>query len=373
MQLNNFDRDTFLSEYWQKKPLVIRSAFTNPYFIEANELAGLACEDVIESRIIQQKNQQWQVEQGPFAESVFTQLPEQDWSLLIQAVDHWVPEVADILEAFDFLPQWRLDDVMVSYAPKGGTVAPHYDFYDVFLIQGEGQRRWQVGQVCDSNSPLIPDTSVKILTEFEPLLDVVLEPGDILYVPAKHAHYGVSIESSLTYSVGFRAPSIRDMIDGVASKALESLTEDIRYQDTAQSLVASRGEIANDAVEQVQRLLQELINDKAMLADWLAEFVTEPKYTEVAVYESELDSLAAVIEEKCQLYKHPAARFAYVDLGNQQANLYINGLSYNLPIEMAQLIAEQTEFDTLLLKKLLSEPRAKELLDNLFKQGVLFV
>lgn len=371
MQLHHFDTNTFLQDYWQKKPLVIRSAFSDPYFIEADDLAGLACEEGIESRIIQQHNQQWQVKHGPFDESLFSQLPEQDWTLLVQAVDHWMPEVADILTAFSFLPQWRLDDIMVSYAPTGGTVAPHYDFYDVFLIQGEGQRRWQVGQVCDSTSALIPDTPVKILTEFEPLLDVVLEPGDMLYVPAKHAHYGVSIQNSLTYSVGFRAPSVRDMMDGVASKALEYLTEDIRYQDCVNSLSASRGEIPPVAIEQVQQLLQTVLQDKALLSEWLAEFVTEPKYSDIVVYESEIESWAEVLNHASHLSKHPAARFAYIDLGNQQAHLYVNGIAYPLSKQAAQLIAEKRLLTIDDVRDLSEAPACEVLLKDLFQQGLL--
>ncbi|KZZ19454.1 hypothetical protein A3752_02010, partial [Oleiphilus sp. HI0081] len=279
--LHNFDVQDFLLNYWQKKPMLISKAFSDPYWLEPSELAGLACEEDVESRIIMQSDQKWQVECGPFEESRFPTLPKRDWTLLVQGLDQWSPEVAEILRSFDFLPSWRLDDIMASYAPVGGTVSQHYDFFDVFLIQGEGSRKWQVGQVCSADSELVPDTSVRILTEFEPKLEVTLEPGDILYIPAKHAHLGVSVENSMTYSVGFRAPSIRDIVDGVATAALEGLKEDERYQDSIEALKAARGNIPEAAITRLRKMLSEALTNETLLANWLGEYVTERKYPEL--------------------------------------------------------------------------------------------
>jgi 50S ribosomal protein L16 3-hydroxylase len=191
MKLNNFDVETFLQEYWQQKPLLIRNAFAdwaNP--LEPDELAGLACEPEVESRLVVGAQGSWAVEHGPLAEARFAALGQEPSTLLVQAVDHHVPEVAALLAPFRFIPNWRIDDVMVSYATDGGGVGPHFDQYDVFLIQGHGQRRWRVGQLCDDNSPLLPHDELRLLADFQATDEWLLEPGDILYVPPRIAHDG---------------------------------------------------------------------------------------------------------------------------------------------------------------------------------------
>ena len=181
MKLNNFDTETFLRDYWQQKPLLIRNAFAdwiNP--LEPDELAGLACEPEVESRLIIGAQGSWAVEHGPLAEARFAVLGQEPSTLLVQAVDHHVPEVAALLAPFRFIPNWRIDDVMVSYATDGGGVGPHFDQYDVFLIQGHGQRRWRVGQLCDDTSALLPHDELRLLADFQATDEWLLEPGDSL-------------------------------------------------------------------------------------------------------------------------------------------------------------------------------------------------
>ena len=339
--LFNFDVQDFLQNYWQKKPMVIRQAFDSPYWLEPGELAGLACEEDVESRIIQRLNKTWQVKCGPFEESLFPAMPEKDWTLLVQGVDQWVPDVQDILKSFSFLPAWRLDDIMVSYAPIGGTVSQHYDFFDVFLIQGEGRRKWQVGQVCGSDSELLSETSVRILREFEARLEVTLEPGDILYIPAKHAHLGVSVENSMTYSVGFRAPSIRDIVDGVATAALEDLKEDDRYQDTLESLKSPRGEIPQAAIQQLQKMLHESLTNESVVSAWLGEYVTERKYPDLELLSEDASEWLAQVREGEGLGRNPASRFAYIN--QAQCKLYVDGFGYECSLPLAQELANSDE------------------------------
>ena len=148
--LGEITADEFLAEYWQKKPLLIRNAIPNFIApIEGDDLAGLSLEEEVESRLV--IGDDWQLEHGPFEESRFETLPDRNWTLLVQGVDLWIPEVADLLKSFDFLPAWRVDDIMVSYAEDGGNVGPHFDYYDVFLLQGSGQRHWQVGKLCSAD------------------------------------------------------------------------------------------------------------------------------------------------------------------------------------------------------------------------------
>ena len=371
MALNGFDIKDFLENYWQKKPMVIRQAFDDASFIEPNDLAGLACEDDIESRIILQKKGEWQVEHGPFPEDRFSTLPDTHWTLLVQGVDQWVPDVAGILKSFDFLPAWRLDDIMVSYAPVGGTVSQHYDFFDVFLIQGEGARSWQVGGVCGSHSEYLPDMPVRILKEFESKVDVTLQPGDILYIPAKHSHLGVSVEDSLTYSVGFRAPSIRDVVDGVSTSALEHLLEDDCYVDTLQSLQAERAEIPADAINHIKELMLRAVNDEDLIRSWLGQYVTDRKYQDHDVLSGEAKNYLARLVQGEVLVKHPSARFAYVVKDQNEAALFADGSQYLASHVLVKYIANQYELGSDKLISLLTSDQDKRLVEELIIAGAL--
>ena len=213
--LGGLTASEFLRDYWQKRPLVIRQAF--PGFqspVSPDELAGLACEEAVESRIVIENDagKPWQLHNGPFSPDRFSDLPEQDWTLLVQGLDHWVPEIADLLDNFRFIPNWRLDDIMASYAPKGGSVGPHYDMYDVFLLQAQGHRRWTFGGHCDHTSPRVEGTPLRILSSWDGEETVTLAPGDMLYLPPGIGHHGVAEDDCITLSVGFRAPTIDDIL-----------------------------------------------------------------------------------------------------------------------------------------------------------------
>tara|TARA_R110001592_G_scaffold116059_1_gene316936 strand:- start:75027 stop:75971 length:945 start_codon:yes stop_codon:yes gene_type:complete len=280
--LASLSTDEFLREYWQKKPLLIRNAF--PDFkspLTPDELAGLSLEEEVESRIVIEQGQSgpWELQTGPFEESIFEQLPESHWTLLVQAADLWVPEVKALLNKFDFLPPWRLDDVMVSYAPYGGSVGPHFDYYDVFLLQGLGQRRWQVGGSCDHSAPRQPGTPLRILSEFNKVEEWVLNPGDMLYIPPQIAHWGVAENDCLTYSIGFRSPSIADMLGDLAT---ELMAQDHTgyFRDPPLTPAMATESIHPLFIQQVKSMLSELLDDEALLADWFARYMTSPKYPE---------------------------------------------------------------------------------------------
>ena len=211
---------------------------------------GLACEDSIESRLIVQGRKGWKVEHGPFAEARFGKLGKHPWTLLVQAVDHVVPDVAALIAPFRFVPDWRIDDVMVSYASDGGGVGPHFDQYDVFLVQGLGRRRWQVGGLCDEATALLPNQDLRLLADFAATDEWVLEPGDILYVPPRFAHNGIAEgDDCMTYSIGFRAPSRSELIGHWSDQVLEGLGEDDRYGDPDLSAQANPGEISAAALD----------------------------------------------------------------------------------------------------------------------------
>ena len=267
----------FLAEYWQKKPLLIRGAIANfqpP--IDGDELAGLALEPEVESRLVVGRD--WQLEHGPFKPERFATLPSSHWTLLVQAVDLWVPEVAELLTRFDFLPPWRLDDIMVSYAQDGGSVGPHFDYYDVFLLQGEGTRRWQIGQRCDEQTPLTENAGLKILADFEPTDEWLLQPGDMLYLPPQFAHHGVAVGNCTTFSVGFRSPAASEMLDDLATELLSRGGAPRCLIDPPLTPELAQGPIPASYVGEVKKLLLEALDDDQILAEWFAQFMTAPKY-----------------------------------------------------------------------------------------------
>lgn len=344
--LGELSIETFLAQYWQKKPVLIRGAipgFTS--LISGDELAGLALEDEVVSRLVVDQGQEWTVEHGPLPESRFASLPDSNWTLLVQHVDSLDPQVNALLQAFRFIPNWRLDDIMISYAPDGGGVGPHFDYFDVFLLQAEGTRRWRLGQQCDKDSALVPDQPMKILQHFDTREEFVTEPGDLLYIPARHAHWGQAIGESITYSIGFRAPSHADFILDLSQEIASHLGEDQRYQDEALVVQQHPGEIAATAIATFATTLEKLYGDKTALALWLGEYSTQLKHD---VREC-IDALSADeirASGNCQLSAFCRCAFTTVD---KQTWVFVAGhswpsshaLAVNLseyqPITLAQL------------------------------------
>lgn len=366
----------FLRDHWQHKPLLIRGAF--PDFqcpLDPDELAGLACEEGIEARLVEEHGEAgpWQVRHGPFDEHTFTRLPERDWSLLVQAVDHYVPEVAELLEAFAFLPRWRLDDVMISYAPPGGSVGPHVDQYDVFLLQGSGQRRWQLGGKVPDDAPIIAGIDLRILERFEVEAgdDWVLEPGDMLYLPPGWAHHGVSqSEDCLTLSVGFRAPSADEAITSFADYLGEQLPASLRYADAGMPPPEDVGELDDGAVERMRALILETLDDPARLAQWFGRVMTQPKYVDQLVPSERPTDPAAVVaalQEGEVLLRSPGSRFAWRALDDERATLFADGDGAECTLPLARRVASDAPLDA----EALSLPGAAELLAALLDAGSL--
>lgn len=315
----------FLQEFWQKKPLLIRQAI--PHFespIDGNDLAGLSLEEEIESRLIlEHGSHPWELLQGPFDEAVFERLPKTHWTLLIQSVDVWLPEVAELRESFRFLPDWRIEDIMVSYATPEGGVGPHFDQYDVFLLQGAGKRRWRLGNKrCSGAEARVPDTSLCILQDPTPIFENgeewVLEPGDMLYIPPQWAHWGTAeSDECITYSIGFRAPSQREILSGCSESASHTLSENTRFKDATMAKRQNSGEILTADIEQLKHLLrqsvEEICQDDAALAQWFGKEMTYPRVEDSLVHaDNDQDniSLNDVLSQQA-LQRSPNARFAY--------------------------------------------------------------
>lgn len=339
MQLDNFDAATFLRDHWQKKPLLIRKAWPkwrNP--LDPDELAGLACEDHVESRLIRQTRKSIRVEAGPLPGDRFGKLGKTPWTLLVQAVDHHVPAVAALIEPFRFVPNWRIDDIMVSYATDGGGVGPHFDQYDVFLIQGLGQRRWQIGLACDGNTELLPHDDLRLLAQFEPTQEWLLDPGDMLYVPPRVAHNGIAVgDDCMTYSVGFRASARSELIAHYCDHLLSGLDEEDRYTDPGLRVQANPGEITPDALDALHAMVTEKLADKAAFARWFGGYNSTPKYPEVdwgLDQPVSVEEVRAMIANGAVLDRNPASRFSFVREA-EAVVLFVDGGAFECPGEMA--------------------------------------
>ncbi|MFI8482751.1 JmjC domain-containing protein [Pseudomonas sp. NPDC078700] len=366
----------FLRDYWQKKPLLVRQAFADfESPISPDELAGLALEEEVESRlVIEHGERPWELRRGPFAEDAFSQLPEKDWTLLVQAVDQFVPDVAELMEAFKFLPKWRIDDVMVSFAAPGGGVGPHFDNYDVFLLQGYGKRRWQVGQMCDSNSPLLEHSDLKILAEFTPTEEWVLEPGDMLYLPPLLAHCGTAEDDCMTYSVGFRAPSAAEVLTHFTDFLSQFLPDEERYSDADAQPASDPHQIQHDSLDRLKALLNQHMGDERLLMTWFGQFMTEPRYPElVNGIDIDEEQFLDQIEAGAIVVRNPSARMAWSEVGDGLV-LFASGHSRMLPASLREMLKLICSADALHIDNLgqwLADDEGRLLVLELIKQGSL--
>jgi 50S ribosomal protein L16 3-hydroxylase len=345
MQLRGFDVERFLRDTWQRSPLLIRNpwtAWSNP--LEPDELAGLACEPGVESRLITQAAERWKLEHGPLPEARFGELGKQPWTLLVQAVDHHVPAVASLLEWFRFIPNWRIDDIMVSYAVDGGGVGAHFDHYDVFLLQGLGKRRWRIGQRCDHTTELMPHDDLRLLANFEPTDEWILGPGDILYVPPGVAHDGIAVgDDCMTYSIGFRAPSRGELIAHWSEHLCDRLEDDDRYSDPGLAMQGNPGEISPHALGRLWDLVAERMLDPVGFANWFGRYTTAPKNPEIDWSPEQwidLDDLRSRLALGTPLLRNPASRFSFIRTEAEALVLFVDGRSYDCSGAAAAL-AEQ--------------------------------
>lgn len=272
----NIDWAEFLATYWQKKPVILKNAllgFIDP--ISPDELAGLAMENEIDSRLVSFTDGKWYASHGPF--EAFDDLGESHWSLLVQAVNHWHMPAAELLKPFRALPDWRLDDLMISFSVPLGGVGPHIDNYDVFIIQGMGSRRWRVGDKLPMRQ-FCPHPALLHVDPFTPIIDDDLAPGDILYIPPGFPHDGYSHQTSLNYSVGFRGPNSRDLMSSFADYVLENDFGGDHYADPELTLRDNPGLVKANEVEKIRNMMIGLIQQPEAFNQWFGSFITTPRH-----------------------------------------------------------------------------------------------
>lgn len=344
----------FLRDYWQKRPLLIRNAF--PGYVSPvtpEDLAGLACEDGALARIARydRKKDAWAVRSGPFAEAEFPGMPHQDWTLLVQDVDKWDPEIRALLDAFDFLPRWRMDDIMISFAAPGGSVGAHIDQYDVFLLQGLGHRRWMIDTAPNPDQTYLDDVPLRLLKHFAPTHDWVLAPGDMLYIPPGVPHHGVAEDACMTISVGLRAPSSAELLGDFVDTLICDADEAVRYADPDLAPAQDAYEIDADAMARAIEALNKLrMHDPERLGDWFGRFISlyrsagmpldpDPPRSRIEV---EFD-----LQQGAVLARHPWTRAAWRRDGTdkRRARLYLGGQAHGLPLADARTLAAAETLD----------------------------
>lgn len=361
----------FLSEYWHKKPLLIKNAIPNfTGLLSPEELAGLACEDEVQSRIVEEINGQWHASHGPFDDEDFARLPENPdpkhrWTLLVQTVNHYLPEASALLQQFDFIPHARLDDLMISYAPDGGGVGPHFDSYDVFLLQGQGKRLWRVSEQTDLE--LIEGAPLRILKNFDTAQEWLLEAGDMLYLPPQLAHWGIAVSDGkvdcMTYSIGFRAPKNQELATeflGYMQDKLnqEQLTIAGMYEDADLCLQEHAAEISTDMVTKVSEILKKIHWSNNEVADFLGTYLSEPK-----------PDVVFDVNKKISLSNFTKSLAKYgitLDLKSQMLftgnTFYLNGEAITLNGDSAKMLTRLADLRTLSADELNNCQTADEVL-----------
>lgn len=360
---------TFLRDYWQKRPLLIRQAF--PDFetpVQPEDLAGLACEETALARVIShdRATDGWSVRTGPFQEEDFPGMPDHDWTLLVQDVDKWDPDVRALIQHFNFLPRWRMDDVMISFAATGGSVGAHVDQYDVFLLQAYGHRRWQIDASESINGKRPPldfrdDVDIKLLKRFKVTHDWVLAPGDMLYLPPNVPHNGVAEDPCLTFSFGMRAPAAAELISDYLDTLIMDASEDIRYHDPDLTVPEDPNEIDTVAMNRVVAALNAIrMNDPDRLGDWFGRFITTYRAAGEVTANGETlppEEIESALAGGFVLGRHPWARLAWRRAA-RGASLYCSGLEFALSVKDAQALAALEQLDAGTYSKLSAKGRA---------------
>jgi 50S ribosomal protein L16 3-hydroxylase len=372
------DAAEFLRTYWQKKPCFIRNADNNfQSFISRDELFALACQDKVESRLVLEIDGDipWQVAHGPFQKEDFSNLPESHWALLVQNTDLHLPAASSFLESFNFIPNWRIDDLMISYAPENGSVGPHLDSYDVFLFQAMGKRRWSINNLDYDENDFIEGLDLRVIENFIPEQEWFLEPGDMLYLPPNIAHHGVALEECMTYSIGFRAPSNHEIISRYVDDLLYSEKEQ-RYTDPNLTVSAHSGEISEKHLQDIVTFTKSIIPDEKKLEDWFGKFVTQlPENCqdeEITQY-LDADSFFSLVQNKKYLLRCSASRTVFIRK-NDFIILFVNGESYTLPSSYEQFAFDFTEkhkFENPLINKNRLDPELTILLCRFYNMGII--
>lgn len=373
------DITRFLTEHWQKSPVIVRGGVADWKLpIDVEGLFGLAAEADVASRLIRLPgvDRGWDLRTGPFLKEELCQLPDSGWTLLVQEIDRRVDGFRNLLERFRFIPNWRIDDVMLSYATPGAGVGAHIDRYDVFLVQAEGRRRWRIGDSPLTEALLRSDTAVPILKEFKHCDELLLEPGDMLYLPPRFAHEGVALDAGFTCSIGFRAPDPRELCAGFLRQLAPDAFEKIRYTDPDLQASNHVGEIPDAARSRLREAARELY-DEGTFDLWLGRFVTTPQRKDrpgrraVPMPPEEIES---TLRGGGRLQRSAPSHFAWHRDSVGKVHLFVGGEHYPMGRRAeatAEKICGRELLDLKALEPLLQRARMVGILMDLVARGYL--
>jgi len=375
--LGGITAEQFLAEYWQKKPLLVRNGLPEIVgLLEPQDVQELALEEHASARLIRQKDRnpnEWHVKSSPLTKGDFQKLPKL-WTLLVQAVDHYSFDLSELWKKFPFIPQWRRDDIMVSYAPKGGSVGKHFDFYDVFLVQGHGHRRWQLGQMCDVNTAFVPNQPLKLLPEIDVQFDEVLAPGDLLYVPPGMAHYGVAEDDCLTFSFGFRMPNVAGMMERISDQFSANTLLQNPVVDIARKQMSQIGEINATELNHLKDLVLAQLQDSSALDAAIMSYMSEPKYPDniPEADEIEADDLKEILHEGYEVLLEPASRLLYTE-HNETLNFWGNGEALFIADSFEQKLKAIANGDSLPFDSQFNDDETLENVAHLLNESILML
>lgn len=347
----------FFAEYWQKKPLLVKNALPEVKgLLVPDDILELAQEEGVTARLLTQQgaqNEQWRVKNSPLTAKDFKKLPPL-WTLLVQALDHFSPDIAQLWQHFDFIPQWRRDDIMVSYAPKGGSVGRHFDQYDVFLVQAYGKRRWQLGQYCTPDCELIPNQPLRLLPDMNVDFDEILEPGDLLYVPPTLSHYGVAEDNCLTLSFGFRMPDRTQLLDDFTDHLLSKPDTQIPVPDLATRSIQDAGEVSATDLAMLKQQVMQLLQNTSYFDEAALSLLTESKYPDSLPENEALSTqeLGELLQEGAIIQREPATRLLYRYADNKQLEFWAQGEKLEVPAKLAPVLKRLTDGEILDLQSL---------------------
>lgn len=320
--LGGISAASFLAEYWQKKPLLVRCALPDfQDLLSPAQLFALAGQDQVTARLVKKVGNGWSLQHGPLLKrDMPTQKTKCEWTILVQELNHHVRQAEVLLQRFNFIPYARLDDLMVSYAVAGGGVGPHFDSYDVFLVQGRGHRLWQVA--AQDDLALIDGLPLKILRNFTAEQEWVLAPGDMLYLPPRYAHNGIAQDECMTYSIGFRAPSTQEITTQFLIYLQDRLELPGMYRDPNITLQQQPAEIAPDMIEKLSEMIQRIRWDDSAVKDFIGRYLTEPK---AHIYFNPSDESMGVEQFAAQVLQQgvrlaPQSRLLFIE-----QSFYLNG------------------------------------------------
>ena len=341
--------EEFLKNNWQKQPCFLKNGFEESLnYLTPEQLIDLSLDDEIESRLISNSsiNNDWRLEHGPFENEHFEKLKDPAWTLLIQSIDSWRPETRKILESFKFIPNWRYDDLMVSFATDKGGVGPHVDNYDVFLIQAAGKRRWRVGQMNDIPSPAQSGSGLPHVESFDSIIDVEMEAGDILYIPPNTAHWGESIGESIGYSVGYRSPQVDSLLSSIG----ESINADYQlnpfFTDQYRQNCNDSAEIEDELIVWVQKQLRRLADNPELIKRSVAKQLS---YSKFALTELSEPLVPTSLNINSILLLDRGFKANWVSLDNQIL-LSIEGESWSFGIKSRPAIEKLVSYEPFSIK-----------------------